>query len=236
MLRKLLIFLTIFTLFAPAAPAKALKAFSNDYKIEEAFKAIPLNVLNILPASTRTQMVEYALADSIWEAPNIYSGLSSIRQLNANQMDIRLTAVSDLKLRFLPVKEGKILMTVYTVGTDEESGEKEMSYEGADSDIRFFDSDFKELPRDKFFKIPLLKDFFEIPRGSATTIKEVREMVPFYTTVYLPSSTEETLKAVITIGKYTSLDDMNILRLFMHPELSYIWNPQKGKFELGIRN
>ena len=112
-------------------------------------------------------------------------------------------------------------MTLYSIGEGK----------GADTDIRFFDSEFSELPRKKFFKEPDLKDFVDIPKGSVTTLKEIRGMLPFYTTEFVADATDNNLKGTLTVGEFIDQDDMNILKLFLRPDITYVWTGTKFRLD-----
>ncbi|MDE7380507.1 MAG: DUF3256 family protein, partial [Muribaculaceae bacterium] len=175
------------------------------------------NVLNLLKKSTRISMLHYFDADSIWKAPNAMEGVSELITVRPDYLKVRITDVSTLQIKLLPFRSGQLVMTIYNIGKEP----------GGDSDIRFYNSELQEIPSDKFIKMPQLKDFFDIPKGSLTTMKEIQGMLPFYTTIFNADADSTTLEAEITVGEYVSTDDYNILKLFMRPRLKYTWNGKK---------
>ena len=100
-------------------------------------------------------------------------------------------------------------------------------YLQADSKISFIDEYAQELKSEKFFKAPQLKDFFSIPRGSLTTMKEIEQMVGFCTIEYRLNASDNSLHAYLTIDKHINQDDYNIIKLFMLDSLVYDWNGKK---------
>ena len=116
----------------------------------------------------------------------------------------------------LPYKGQQIATVVYTI-----------CGEAADSKILFFDEYVQEINPEKFFKAPQLKDFFSIPKGSLTTMKEIEQMVGFCTIEYRLNAADDSLCAYLTIDKYINQDDYNIIKLFMLDSLIYDWNGKK---------
>lgn len=188
--------------------------------VKEVFGKIEISPLEILPKSTRLDMLDYMDVDSVYKASNVKEGLSWIESMNDTYMKVRLTTVSSLEIKILPVKKGQVVMTVYTVGS---------SPQAADSQVEFFDEDLKPLEVSKHLKIPELKDFFEIPKGSLTSMKEIRQMVPFPTVAYCAFPDSDALEARLTVEDYISPDDWNIIKLFVKPEIKAEW--KKEKFE-----
>lgn len=195
--------------------------------VGEAFVNLPLPVLDLLTRSNRMDMIDYLKVDSLWQAPNTMGGLSVIELSEPNHLKVKLTDVSSLDIALLPAKikgTDRVVMTIYTVGTDSAA---------PDSEICFFMPDMTQLPTAKFFKSPQLKDFFSIPKGSLTKMKELEEMVPFPT--YLFSLTGADSDPVVT-GRLTVTDvmpeeDRHIVDLFRVAERQWRWNGKEFRLK-----
>lgn len=181
------------------------------------FYALPKNMLELIPVRLRQDMTDYYLqADSIYSATNNLGGTSHIIDLTDNYLKVQVTDVSTLEIKILPFKQQKIGAIVYTV-----------CGEAADSKISFFDEYAQELKVEKFFKAPKLKDFFTIPKGSLTSMKEIEQMVGFTTIEYRLDTTDNSLRAYLTIDKHINQDDYNIIKLFLLDSIVYDWNGKK---------
>lgn len=145
-------------------------------------------------------------------------GLSWLDTVSENYLKVIITPVSYLEIKILPVKKGKLAMTVYTVGSDSQA---------SDSQIDFYDENLEAVPLKNHFEMPDLKDFFEIPKGSATNMKEIREMIPFPTVAYSANPDNDNLSACLTVENYINLDDWNILKLFLKPSVTLEWKKDK---------
>lgn len=175
--------------------------------------------LEILKKTTRLDMLDYWDADSVYKATNAMDGLSWLENVTPDYMKIVLTPVSTLELKILPDKKGFVVMAVYTVGDE---------VQARDSQIEFYDSMGNRLDASKYFTAPSLERFFDIPKGSLTTMKEIKEMIPFPTVSYSASPDNNDLTAVLTVGAYMDVDNYNIIRLFLKPDVKLKWN---GKYK-----
>ena len=185
------------------------------------FEKLDCQALEILSPSTRLDMLDYWDADSVYKASNEMEGLSWLESLSDNYLKLRITAVSSLEIKILPCKKENIVMTIYTVGN---------STQAQDSQIDFYDSQLEKIETSKHFDMPELKEFFEIPKGSLTSMKEIRQMIPFPTVAYSASADNDDLTARLTVEEFVNLDDWNIIKLFLKPEIKAEWKKEKYKF------
>lgn len=188
------------------------------FSARKVFENIESSALEILPKSTRLDMLDYWDVDSIYKASNAMEGLSWIEFVSPTYLKVRVTNVSSYEIKILPSKEGKIIMTINTVGDDSQA---------QDSQIRFYDENLRELTTAKHLTMPQLKDFFDIPKGSATKMKEIEEMIPFPTICFSANPDNDNLQARLTVEKYINEDDWNIAKLFVKPFIDLEWKKDK---------
>ncbi|MCH5224559.1 MAG: DUF3256 family protein [Muribaculaceae bacterium] len=193
----------------------------NPLTARSVFEKINCSGLEILPPSTRLDMLDYWDVDSIYKASNAMEGLSFLRNVSPSYLKVEVTPVSVFEIKILPDKKGPLIMTIYTVGDD---------VQAQDSQIKFYNEALEELPTEKYFKMPEVKDFFEIPKGSATKMKEIENMIPFPTIALEANPDNTDLKARLTVEKYINEDDWNIAKLFLRPPLTFHW--VKSRFKL----
>lgn len=206
---RLLVLLCALCLISPTALAR-----EDIGRMREVFSSLQCPALEILKRTTRLDMLDYWDADSVYKASNAMEGLSWIEEATPDYLRVRLTPVSLLEMKLLPVKKGNVVMTVYTVGD---------SIQAQDSQVDFYDEALRPLDRKKYFSPPGLQAFFDIPKGSLTSMKEIKEMIPFPTVAYSASPGSDSLKARLTVGEYMSVDDYNIVKLFLLPEIELKW-------------
>lgn len=217
---KKLLFAVILTMVAALGQAKDVSK-SDTISIRRAFVDLPVNVLDLLNRTTRLDMLDYYDVDSIYSAPNTMEGISRLDTVAPDYLKLQLTDVSTLAIKLLKDKKGRdIVMTLYTIGGQGQA---------PDTEVCFFDASLQELQKDKYFKLPQLSDFFSIPKGSATTMKEIKEMVPFPTMEYFAYSGSDVVDVKLTIEAYVDQDDYNIMKLFLLPTVAYRWDGSRFK-------
>lgn len=188
----------------------ALKVFSN----------LPEKILDMVSPSSRIYMTSYwSERDSIYTAKNALDGNTRFTKVTDNYLKVQLSDVSTFEIKLLSTTKGDtIVATSYTVCSDQAA---------ADSRLQFFNSKLETIPTKKIITLPKLKNFFKIPKGSQTTIKEIEQTIPFETIEYTLLPDSDTLTAKLTASKYLSSDDYNIIHLFEIPQIDYIWNGKK---------
>lgn len=222
----------LLSVFLLAIGVDAANAKNSDAEIKEetvvikfnarnVFKNLDCSALELLPISTRLDMLDYWDVDSVYKALNALGGVSSLDTITDNYLKVRISAVSSLQIKILPIKKSVIAMTVYTVGDDSQA---------TDSELKFYDMELNEIPADKHFDVPEVKDFFEIPKGSQTSMKEIEDMIPFPTIEYSASPDNNNLTARLTVEKYINQDDWNIAKLFVKPYIILDWKKDKFKY------
>lgn len=197
-------------------------AFASDENNADALNAskvfadMPISVLDLVDKSRRLDMLDYYAVDSIARVPNAMEGLSYLDTVTPSYLKVVLTPVTTLGIKLLPSKKGDIILTAYTIG------DKDQAY---DTDLRFFDSSYKELNRDKLIKLATLKDFFDCP--DKQTYRLVAELVPFPTVRYEPSVDSLQITAELTVGQFMSADDYAKISKYLRGNLLYKWNGSK---------
>ena len=220
-----LLVVSAFAVFRPIETEAAKKNESpkventdSAFTARKVFEDIHSSSLEILPKSTRLDMLDYWDVDSVYKASNVMEGLSWLENVTADYLKVRITPVSTLEIKILPGKKANFAMTVYTVGDD---------VQAQDSQIKFYDHNLTELDTEKYIKMPQVKDFFEIPKGSATKMKEIEEMIPFPTIAFTASPDNDNLEARLTVENYINQDDWNIAKLFVKPFITLEWKKDK---------
>ncbi|MDE6753046.1 MAG: DUF3256 family protein [Muribaculaceae bacterium] len=197
------------------------KEESPKFNAREVFANLHTPGLEQLSKTTRLDMADYWEADSVFKVAGSLGGASWLEALTADYARVRVTPVSTVEIKILPYKKDKIVACLFTVGD---------SVQAKDTEVNFYDASLRPLNKKKFFSAPDLSQFFEIPKGSSTSMKEIREMVPFPTVAYSLSPENTEMTARLTVEDYINPDDWHIIRLFLKKDLKAIW---KGKYKFG---
>ncbi len=192
----------------------------------QVFAEIPLEVLDMIRPSMRLDMIDYYnQADSLLAVTNALGGESRLMEAAPDHMKVSVTPISTLEIKILPLGKRQMVMTLYTVASDQGEGSEEPQL--ADTEVRFFDENLKPLDTDKYLKAPTLKDFFNL-KGSDLTEEDLRDKIPFAAIAYTAGPGEAPLTATLTSLSSLSKEERELLRPLLIPSLSAGW---RGKFQ-----
>ena len=215
MIRKLLTVLILSTVTLLPTTAKSVVS-TDSITARRAFVEMPATVLDLLSKSSRLDMLDFFDVDSIYRAVNALEGFSYLEKVTPDYLKVVVTPVSTLQFKILKDKKGnELVMTIYTVGGDSDA---------KDSDIRFFNAELEELDRSKLLKLPLLKDYFDIPRGDKTALNEIEQLVPFSTVEFEAAPASNIVTGKLTVGNFMSQEDYGIVRRYERPGISLVWD------------
>lgn len=197
-------------------------AESDNVSVRDAFVNIQSPAIDILKKTTRLDMLDYWDADSVYKAQNAMEGLSWLEAAGDTFLKVRVSPVSTYELKILPLKKGKVIMGIYTVGGESQA---------MDSQIDFYDSNLNKLDASRYFKAPDLQAFFDIPKGALTSMKEIREMIPFPTVAYSAEEYADNVTARLTVSEYMDVDNYNIIKIFLKPQIILQWDGSRYKYK-----
>lgn len=195
----------------PGSAGKALTA-------REVFTQLQCPALEILRKSSRLDMLDYWDADSIAPVKNGLEGVSNLIEVADDYLKVQLTPVSTLQIKLLPGKGGPMAMTLHTVGDDTQA---------LDTQVAFYDADLQPIDGTRLLNAPGLKDFLQIPKGSAVKAKDAERLIPFATVCYNAAPGTDNLTAVLTVSQFMSRGDWETCKPLVKPLLTGVWN---GKF------
>lgn len=186
----------------------------------QVFVDLPVSVLDILSRSTRLDMLDYYDVDSLWQATNSLGGPSVLERVTPDYLSVRLTPVSTLQVCLLPRKKGgPLVMTLYTIGARQQA---------PDTEINFFDSDLKPVEASRYFKMPELKEFFDIPKGAPVKMKELEQAVSFPTVAYVAIPGEPyRLLGRLTVESSLSQESKELIAPYLRKGLEWSWDGKK---------
>lgn len=172
--------------------------------------------LEVLKKTTRLDMLDYWDADSVFRARNVMNGKSWIEAMSDTYARIRITPVSVLEVKILPVRKGNpIVMTIYTVGGKGQA---------KDSSVDFFDSSLKPLSGKNPLPEFKLKDFISIPKGSSLKLKDIENALPFSTVEYTAGADSDNITGRLTVADFLGNEEAQRLSPFILPQVTLRWN------------
>lgn len=205
----------------PSLLCMGRKAESLDtISARRAFMEMPVGVLDLLSKDARFDMLAYYDNDSIYLQLNNLKGESFLEKVTDDFLSVRLTNVSTLQIKILELSSGEdIIMTVYTTGRKGEA---------LDSDISFYDTNFEELPKEKYFPTPKISDFFQT-KNKKISMKDIENIMPFYTIWFQASPDNSNVRGSITLDDIMTTEDRALVEDSVKPSVTFVWNGKSFK-------
>lgn len=177
-------------------PAYADKV-AGTIDIEEAFVNLPVAVTEILPKTSRLDMVEYLHHDSIAPGRTHLDSFSKIvPPVTTDCMRVRVTNSSLLTLRKLKKQNGdEILAVLYTLDGDRQA---------PDTQVWFFTPSWKEIKNSSLLPRMGMSDFIDFSGLSKSERNALESSVPFPTVEFSFPGGGTRLEAQLTVGQFLS--------------------------------
>lgn len=189
-----------------------------------AFVEMPADVLDLLTTQMRNDMLDYYFqSDTCRNIPNALGGMSHlIRPVSDNFLSVKITPISSLSFRILPMKKDSIVAVTYTISDKGQAG---------DSELAFYNKNMHKLKTDKFIKLARMEDFLDLPKDKRHLKKELLSLVPFPTIMYTLNPDNNELTAELTIRQYMGAEDYHRLSPYLKPSLTYHWTGSKYRLK-----
>lgn len=185
------------------------------------FSTLKSPVFDLLPRSVRLDMVDYAREGRRYTAKNAMGGDACLDTLTADYASATISQVTSMQLRTLPSRRGPVAAIAYTIDAL-----------GSDSELFMYDAELRELPADKYFRMPTLRDFM-LPslQGDKRAEAQLQSLVPFICTRLSFSPVDTQLTATLSLQSLLGMEQWAKAQpLLMAPAtLSYTWDGQKFK-------
>ena len=184
------------------------------------FISMPDSVAPLLTKVNREDCVDFLDSNMKAVVRNRFDKESELKTLTKDYLLMQMTASSTMEMRLLPMNDSvKVICVVRTVQTDV-----------PDSDVRFYDTTWKELPADDYFSLPP-EDAFYLPADSIGKVQDkVRKMADMYLVKYSLSVERPILEAEYTTPGYLNEEDRKELLKYLRKEpLVLEW--KNGRFE-----
>lgn len=220
---RYILFLVMASLVGGFLPNQAYAAETDLGPAAKFFANMPLSVLELINKNRRLDMLDYYAADSIYRAPNGMEGFSYLETVSPDYLKLSLTPVSELTVSVFPVGNDTIYQCIYTLGSDTQAH---------DSEIKFYDGNYNQLPTKKLLPLPELSDFYDIPtKNKKEIIAKIEGIIPFPTITYTFRPETSELSAKLTSGEMIGAYEYNTISKYIKPELIYKWNGKKYQLQ-----
>lgn len=175
------------------------------------FTSAPQNVFPLLDQNTRLDMVDYYKNGMSTPSQNSLDGRSLITEMTPASLTVKMTDSSAMQIMELKGSKGTVVALISTVATP-----------GLDSNIKFFDSDWKPLPTEIYFVKPGWKEW--LTDSGRQNQDEVTMQVPFMLASYRIDPESGTLTLTNNLSHFLDKALYDDLSTYLRPQLVYLWN------------
>lgn len=187
------------------------------------FIAMPDSLAPLLTKVNKEDFGDFLASNMKAEVKNRLGKNSEMLKLTADYLDLKMSESSEVQMKLLPVNDSvKVVCVVHT-------------YKGpaTDSSIRFYNTQWEELPLSSYLTLPKEDAFYKAPVAEADqeTYHNLRKQADMYLFVAKLSEKDNTLLYSYTTPDYLDKDTAEKLKPFLNAEpLKYIWTVE-GRFE-----
>ena len=175
------------------------------------FTSAPQNVFPLLDQNTRLDMVDYYKNGMSTPSQNSLDGRSLITEMTLASLTVKMTDSSAMQIMELKGSKGTVVALISTVATP-----------GLDSNIKFFDSDWKPLPTESYFVKPGWKEW--LTDSGRQNQDEVTMQVPFMLASYRIDPESGTRTLTTNLSHFLDKALYDDLSTYLRPQLVYLWN------------
>lgn len=168
--------------------------------VRDFFASEPDVVFTLLPKDRRLDMLDYYDAGQKMPVGNNFGGTALLDTLTSDFMRIQTSGSSRVELFMATSKRDTVLYVVSTC-----------LLPAADSYVAVYDTNWNELPVDKYLKQLRLGDFIVIPKGEKIKCEDLAAMAKFPTIEYsvVPDDksivARHTVKGIMTVERYDEI-------------------------------
>lgn len=183
------------------------------------FVAMPDSVLPLLTKTNRMDCIDFLDSNMKAEVKNRFNKTSELKVLTKDYLELQLTSQSSVEMKLLPMNDSvKVVCMVHTVCGPV-----------CDSEITFYDTQWKQLPSKNFITLPEVDRFYYL-NTNEESYATVRKAADMYLMKANLSSEASTLTFIYTTPEYLSKEDREKLELYLRKEpIVYQWG--EGRFQ-----
>jgi hypothetical protein len=212
MMKKLSVLLCSAFIWAGTIQAQEAKTY---------FKNMPDSLCPLLTPVNRADFIDFLDSKMKAEVTNSFGGKSEMTELSPDYIRVNLTPQSTWQMKLLPVNDStKVICTVSTACAP-----------ACDSHIKFYTTDWKELPLSSYLpKQPVMDDFIAEAPDSVDIYEYQAARRPADMLLMKAdlSAADATLTFTFTTPDYMEKEAAEKLKPFLCRPVVYSWNQEKA--------
>lgn len=186
-------------------------AASQARTVGDIFVASTDDALNVIPQNNRAEMLAYLReAGRVVPTETAYGEEATLLRATDNYLKVRMSCASQIEMLMLTHKRDTVVLVVETVETP-----------APDSRIMAIDTEGTPLPLDRVFKVPQMKDFVRVTKGTKKKREDVLKSVRFPLISYTVNDSAMTLTARQNLKDFMSADDYAEIAPYLADSITY---------------
>lgn len=179
--------------------------------VGDIFVASTDDALNVIPQNDRAEMLAYLReAGRVVPTETAYGEEAVLLRATDNYLKVRMSCASQIEMLMLTHKRDTVVLVVETVETP-----------APDSRIMAIDTEGTPLPLDRVFKVPQMKDFVRVTKGTKKKREDVLKSVRFPLISYTVNDSAMTLTARQNLKDFMSADDYAEIAPYLTDSLTF---------------
>ena len=179
--------------------------------VGDIFVASTDDALNVIPQNDRAEMLAYLReAGRVVPTETAYGEEATLLRATDNYLKVRMSCASQIEMLMLTHKRDTVVLVVQTVETPV-----------LDSRIMAIDTKGNPLPLNRVFKVPQMKDFVRVTKGTKKKREDVLKCVRFPLISYTVNDSAMTLTARQNLKDFMSADDYAEIAPYLTDSLTF---------------
>lgn len=195
-----------------------LSVVAQDMK--KVFIAMPDSLTPLLTKVNKEDCIDFLASNMKAEIKNRFDKSSEMKVLTEDYLQMQMTENSTLEMKLLPINDSiKIVCIVKTVCSS-----------ACDSEIRFYDTNWKEeFPQKDYLQLPAPQTFFLPTDTVSSEVELIKKKADMHVMKAVLSKDDSSLSFIYTTPDYLNQEDREKLLPYLRKEaVVYRW--KDGKF------
>lgn len=182
--------------------------------MRQIFTSMPESIEPLLTKVNRADCVDFIDSNMKAVVKNRFDQDTELKVLTDNYLLLQLTDISTLEMRLLPLADSvHVICMVNTVCAS-----------ACDSDVRFFDAQWKELDAKKYFQLPKEEQFYVPIDSMENEYRELRSKADLYVKKVSLSQDSPVLFVEYTTPQYLNEEDSCSISTYLRKEpIAFEW-------------
>lgn len=178
------------------------------------FINMPDSLSPLLTSVNRADCIDFLESKMKAEVTNRFEGKSEMTALSSDYISMQVTSQSSWQMKLLATSDTTKLICVVSTACAP----------GCDSSVRFYTTDWKELPASSYLTLPVLDDFLDLPDSlQSYEVRDAAEQADMLLMKAGLSAEDDSLVFTFTTPDYMDKEAAAKLKPYLRRPVVYVW-------------